>query len=73
MLIDKFDAYGEVSPDATRGERAGASVIPSRIGQCVFWMLVAIIVSARIILYPATRLSKSAGQATETRGYALAA
>jgi hypothetical protein len=55
MLTEKFDAYGEVLPDAARGERevgGTASAVLSRIGQYVFWLLVVIIVSARIIYYP---------------------
>lgn len=57
MLTEKFDAYGEVLPDAARGRREAArsaSVALSRFGQYAFWLLVIIIVSARIIYYPAT-------------------
>ena len=55
MLTKKFDAYGEVLPDAARSEReAGgtASAVLSRVGQYVFWLLVFIIVSARIMYFP---------------------
>jgi len=57
MPTEKFDAYGEVLPDVVRGgrETAGtASVVLARVGQAVFWLLVAIIVSARILYYPAS-------------------
>jgi hypothetical protein len=57
MVTEKFDAYGEEMPEAARGKRdAGrpASVILGRVGQCVFWLLVVVIVSARVIYYPAT-------------------
>ena len=57
MLIEKFDAYGEISPVLARDTREPArpaSATLSRAGQAVFWLLVVIIVSARIIWYPAT-------------------
>jgi hypothetical protein len=57
MLTEKFDAYGEVLPDAARDGREaanGASRVLGRVGQYVFWLLVVVIVSARIIYYPAT-------------------
>jgi hypothetical protein len=57
MRTEKFDAYGEVLPQAARGKREAAksaSALLSRIGQAVFWLLVIAIVSARIIYYPAT-------------------
>jgi hypothetical protein len=57
MLTEKFDAYGGVLPDAARGKREAArnaSALLTRVGQSIFWLLVIIIVSARIIYYPAT-------------------
>jgi hypothetical protein len=56
MPAEKFDAYGEVLPDASRGKReaASASATLSRAGQYAFWLLVVVIVSVRILLYPAT-------------------
>jgi hypothetical protein len=57
MLTEKFDAYGEVSPAAARDAREPArtgSATLGRAGQYAFWLLVVIIVSARIIWYPAT-------------------
>ena len=57
MPTEKFDAYGEVLPGAARGKReaaSAASVALSRGGQYVFWLLVVVIVSARILMYPAT-------------------
>ncbi len=57
MLTEKFDAYGEALPDAARDEREAAetvSVVLSRIGQYAFWLLVIVIVSARVIYYPAS-------------------
>ncbi len=53
---EKFDAYGEMLPDAPRGKReaaSAASVILGRVGQAAFWLLVVVIVSFRIIYYPA--------------------
>lgn len=64
MLTEKFDAYGGVLPDAARGKRdaAGtASVVLGRIGQCVFWLLVIIIVSARVLYYPAAPAFEAGG------------
>ena len=56
MLTEKFDAYGEVLPDAAGGKpetATAASAMLSRVGQYAFWLLVVIIVSVRIIYYPA--------------------
>jgi hypothetical protein len=69
MLTDKFDAYGEALPDAAAGKReAGkaASVALSRVGQYVFWLLVVVIVSARIMMYPATPVFE-VGSATASK------
>ena len=71
MLTDKFDAYGEVLPGATCGNRDAAgsvSAVLSRVGQSVFWLLVVMIVSARIIYYPAspTFVVGSAGEPKHT-------
>jgi hypothetical protein len=54
MLTDKFDAYGEAIPETGRGKReaGSASATLSRVGQYVFWLLVVVIVSARILTYP---------------------
>ena len=57
MLTEKFDPYGEVSPATTRENRRAAriesaSVVLDRAGQFAFWLLVVVIVSARIIWYP---------------------
>jgi hypothetical protein len=57
MLTEKFDAYGEVLPDAPRDSREAASAasrVLGGVGQYVFWLLVVVIVSARIVYYPAT-------------------
>ncbi len=56
MLTEKFDAYGEVSPVTARdGREPGktASATLNRAGQIAFWLLVVVIVFARIIWYPA--------------------
>jgi hypothetical protein len=69
MLTDKFDAYGEALPDAARGKREAAktaSVALSRAGQYVFWLLVVVIVSARILMYPATPVFE-VGSATASK------
>jgi hypothetical protein len=55
MRYEKYDAYGEVLPDAARGRRETgrtASMVLARVGQTVFWLLVVVIVSFRIICYP---------------------
>ena len=55
MLTEKFDAYGEVLPKAAgcMSETAtAASSMPGRIGLYAFWLLVVVIVAARIIYYP---------------------
>ena len=54
MLARKFDAYGEALPDtaANREPASSASVLLSRIGQYAFWLLVAVVVFARIIYHP---------------------
>ena len=57
MLTEKFDAYGDLLPDAAGGKpetAAGASALLGRIGQYAFWLLVVLIVSVRIVYYPAT-------------------
>ncbi len=57
MLTEKFDAYGEVLPDAAGGQpetATAASAMLGRVGQYAFWLLVVIIVSVRIIYYPGT-------------------
>jgi hypothetical protein len=61
MRIEKFDAYGEVLPDAGRGRReaaTAASGVLSRIGQSAFWLLVVVIISARVIYSPASPASE---------------
>jgi hypothetical protein len=54
MLARKFDAYGEALPDAAanREPASSASALLSRVGQYAFWLLVAVIVFARIIYDP---------------------
>ena len=69
MLTEKFDAFGEVLPDVSRDKReagTAASAALSRIGQYVFWLLVIVIVSARIIYYPATPAFQ-VGSATDAK------
>jgi hypothetical protein len=56
MLIDRFDAYGEILPKVSEGKDEAARTAPAvlgRIGQYAFWVLVAVIVTARIVYYPA--------------------
>ena len=55
MLADKFDAYGEVLPDGSRSKRETgvAATALGRLGQYAFWLLVVVIVSVRIMVYPA--------------------
>jgi hypothetical protein len=57
MLIDRFDAYGEILPKVSEGKDEAArtaSAVLGRIGQYAFWALVTVIIAARIIYYPAT-------------------
>ena len=61
MLTEKFDAYGDVLPDVARDEREApktASAVLSRIGLYAFWLLVIVIVSARVVFYPANPASE---------------
>ena len=73
MATQKFDAYGEVLPDASRGKReaTAASTALSSIGQYAFWLLVVVIVSVRILMYPAAPAfevgSAAASKQTVTR------
>ncbi len=58
MSTEKFDPYGEVSPDTARENRRAARIesapVPrGRAGQLASWLLVFVIVSARVIWYPA--------------------
>jgi hypothetical protein len=54
MLARKFDAYGEMLPDAAgaREPASAASAFLSRVGQYAFWLLVIVIVLARIVYHP---------------------
>jgi hypothetical protein len=54
MLARKFDAYGEVLPESAgvREQSSTASAYLSRIGQYAFWLLVVVIVFARIVYHP---------------------
>jgi hypothetical protein len=68
MLIEKFDAYGEVLPDAAGDKPETAMATPAmlgRLGQYAFWLLVVIIVSIRIVYYPAPAFE--VGAATEVK------
>ena len=56
MLTEKFDAYGEVLPDAAGGQPETATAASAMLrggDRNIFWVLVVIIVSVRIIYYPA--------------------
>ncbi len=68
MLTEKFDAYGEVLPDAAgRPEPAtAASEMLGRVGQYAFWLLVVVIVSVRVIYYPAAPAFQ-VGNATDVK------
>ena len=61
MLTEKFDAYGGVLPEVARDRREttkASSLVLSRIGQYAFWLLVVVILSARIIYYPVNPASE---------------
>lgn len=71
MLSEKFDPYGEVSPATVLENRKAArmesaSVALDRAGQFAFWLLVVVIVSARIIWYPVVPSFES-GSASEPK------
>lgn len=66
ILTEKFDAYGEVLPGEARDHREAAgtasSGVLSRIGQYAFWLLVVVIVAARIISYQAAPAVEVGGE-----------
>jgi hypothetical protein len=69
MLTEKFDAYGEVLPEAAGGKPETATAAPAmlgRVGQYAFWLLVVIIVSIRIVYYPAAPVFE-VGAATDLK------
>ena len=77
MLTEKFDPYGEVSPATARENRRAArmesaSVALDRAGQFAFWLLVVVIVSARIIWYPVAPPSNRQRKRAEAAGHAIA-
>jgi hypothetical protein len=54
MSIEKFDPYGLVLPANARGEDEppkAVSILLSRVGQGVFWLLVILIVASRIAYF----------------------
>ena len=58
MLTEKFDAFGEATPDAVRSENETSTPVAGnvgRIGPYVFWLVVVAIIAARITCYPAER------------------
>ena len=70
MLTEKFDAFGEAMPNALGNKceaPSSASRIVGRIGRWLFWLLVVMILAARISYYPATpafEVSSAAGPST---------
>ena len=56
-MIENFDAYGEVLPDNARSKvevSKKASAVFNRIVQYIFWLLVVVIVLARIFYFSAS-------------------
>jgi hypothetical protein len=55
MLTRKFDAYGGALPEAgaNRAPAGTGSAFLNRAGLYAFWLLVFVIVTARIVYYPA--------------------
>jgi hypothetical protein len=54
MSIEKFDPYGSALPANTRDEaepRTAASILLTRVGQYVFWLLVIFIVASRVAFF----------------------
>jgi hypothetical protein len=54
MSIEKFDPYGSALPADSRDEaerRPAASVVLTRLGQYVFWLLVILVVACRIAFF----------------------
>lgn len=56
MLVERFDPFGEVLPSGTE-DRVGSSGVTSgrlaRVGQIAFWVIVAVVVFARMTYFPA--------------------
>jgi hypothetical protein len=53
----QMGAFGKVLSNVGRGKgqaARAASAVLGRIGQYVFWLLIIVIVSARIVYYPAS-------------------
>jgi hypothetical protein len=70
MLTEKFDAYGELLPAARRDKpepATTASVVLNRAGQYLFWLLVVVIISARVIYYPASPTFQVGSASESTR------
>jgi hypothetical protein len=64
ILAENFDAYGDALPTVMlsgRVPRNTASATFNRVGQIVFWLLVVVIVSARVIWYPAAQSFEAPG------------
>jgi hypothetical protein len=58
ILAENFDAYGDALPTvmlSAHVSRKTASATFNRVGQIAFWLLVVVIVSARVIWYPAAQ------------------
>jgi len=54
MSIETFDPYGLALPANTRGEEESpkaVSIVLSRVGQGVFWLLAIVIVASRIAYF----------------------
>jgi hypothetical protein len=67
MSIEEFDPYGSALPANPRDEaepRTAASMVLTRVGQYVFWLLVILIVSSRIAFFS----SNLAFQFVDVRG-----
>jgi hypothetical protein len=56
LLGEKFDPYGEVLPGGTDdgvGSSGATSARLARAGQIAFWVIVAVVVFARMTYFPA--------------------
>lgn len=67
-VVENFDAYGERLPDSVRStiEVSESGSALSRIGQGIFWVLVVVIVLARVFYFTGPVFQASDAQGTKT-------
>jgi hypothetical protein len=68
-LVENFDAYGERLPNSVRSTievSESRSAALSRIGQGIFWVLVVVIVLARVFYFTGPVFQAGDAQGTKT-------